>query len=143
MKFDLRHLVVIDDGTPFKDAFVAMYKALDLNYEILAKCNHKGLTIEHFHRFLNKAVIIAMKDRQSNDVFVPAGIVAGFEWNSAPIGGTSISRSTIAVGRELRISIDINFSALPKLTQNNAQPTIDYFGLTDCNRRISSSFLNF
>ena len=46
MKFGLCHLVVINDGTPFKNAFVAMCTALDLNYEILAKRNHKGLTVE-------------------------------------------------------------------------------------------------
>ena len=137
MKFSVCHLVVIDDSISFKGAFVSLCKVLDLNYDVFAKHNHKMSTV------VNKTEIITMEDRQSNDVFVPAGIVAGFEWNSAPIGGTSISRSTIAVGRELRISIDINFSALPKLTQNNAQPTIDYFGLTDCNRRISSSILNF
>ena len=120
MKFGLCHLVVIDDGTPFKGAFVAMCKALALNYDILAKRNHKGLTVEHFHRFLNKAVTIAMEDRQSNDVFVPAGIAAGYAWNSAPIDGTDILRSTVVIGREFRFSIDINLSAPPQLTQNNS-----------------------
>ena len=117
MKFDLCHLVVIDDGTPFKDAFVAMFKALDLNYEILAKCNHKGLTIENFHRFLIKAVIIAMKDRQSNDVFVPVGIAAGCACNSAPIDGNDILRSTVAIGYEFRFPIDMNLIARTQLTQ--------------------------
>ena len=74
VKFGLCPLVVIDDGTPFKGAFVAMCTALDLNYDILAKRNHEGLSVEHFHRFLNKVVTIAMEDRQSNDVFVPSEI---------------------------------------------------------------------
>ena len=55
-----------------------MCKALELNYDILAKINHKGLSVEHFYRFLNKATTIAMEDRQSNDVFVPAGIAAWY-----------------------------------------------------------------
>ena len=55
MKFGLCHLVVIDDGNPFKGAFVAMCTALDLNYDILANRNHKGLTVEHFHRFLKSS----------------------------------------------------------------------------------------
>ena len=54
MKFDLYHLVVIDDGTPFKGNFVAMYQMLHLTYDILVKRNHKGFTVEHFHWFLNK-----------------------------------------------------------------------------------------
>ena len=51
MKFGLCHLVVLNDGNPFKCAFVAMCKSLKLNYDILAKRNHKGLSVEHFHRF--------------------------------------------------------------------------------------------
>ena len=141
MKFGLCRLVVIDDGTPFKGAFVAMCTALDLNYDILAKRNHKGLTVEHFHRFFNKAVTIWMEDRQNNDVFVPVGISTGYVWNSAPIDDNNILPSTIAIGREYRFHIDINLSALPQLTQNNAQLTIDYLRPTDSNRRCSSSIL--
>ena len=51
MKFDLCHLVVLDDGDPFKGAFVAMCKSLKINYDILANRNHKGLSVEHFHNF--------------------------------------------------------------------------------------------
>ena len=47
-----------DDRTPFKGAFVAMYKALDINYNILAKRNHKRLSVGHLRRFLNKPTII-------------------------------------------------------------------------------------
>ena len=41
LKFGMCHLVVIDDGTPFKGAFVAMCQVLNLNYGVLAKRNHK------------------------------------------------------------------------------------------------------
>ena len=63
MKFGLCHLVVINYGTPFKGTFVAMCIALDLNYDIFAKRNYKRSTVERFHRFLNKAVPIAVEDR--------------------------------------------------------------------------------
>ena len=70
MKFGLCHLVVIDHGTPFKGAFVAMCMDLNLNYDILAKRNHKGLTVEIFHHFLKKAATIVMEGRQrNNDLF--------------------------------------------------------------------------
>ena len=97
-----------------------MCTALDLNYDILANRNHKGITVEHFHRFLNKSVKIAMEDCQSNDVFVHTGIAAGYAYNSASIDGTDILRSTVAIGRQFRFPIDINLPALPQLTQNNA-----------------------
>ena len=46
MQFSLCHLVVIDDGIPFKGAYVTIHKALDLNYNILTKRNHKGLIVK-------------------------------------------------------------------------------------------------
>ena len=114
MTFGVCHLVVIDDGTPFKNAFVAMCKTLDLIYDIIVKRYHKGLTDEHFRRFLNKIVTIAMEDRQNNDVFVPAGIATEYAWNIAPIDETDMLRSTVAIGRKVRFFIDINLSALPQ-----------------------------
>ena len=97
--------------------------------------------MEHFHRFLNKTTTIAMEDRQSNDVFVPTGIAAGYAWNRAPIDGTDILRSTVAIDREFRFSIDIDLSALPQLTQNNVQSYVDFLLLTNSNRRFSSAIL--
>ena len=82
-----------------------------------------------------------MEDQQSNDVFVPAGIAEGYAWNSAPINGTDILRSTVAVGREFRFPIDIDLSAFPQLTQNNAQSVVDFLRLTDSNRQFSSALL--
>ena len=133
--------LVIDDGTLFKGDGVAVCKAFDLNYDVFANRNHKGLTVEYFNRYLNKLVTIVMEDRQSNDVFIPAGIAARYVWNIAPIDGTNILRSTVTIGRDLRFAIDINLSVLPQLTHNNTQSTIDYLRLTDSNRRCFSSIL--
>ena len=90
MKFGIYHLVVIDDGAPFKGASVAMCQALNLNYDVLAKRNHKGISVEHFHRFLNKSVTIAVEKRGTNDIFVPASIASAYAWNSASIDDTDI-----------------------------------------------------
>ena len=79
-----------------------------------------------------------MEDRQCNDIFVQAGIATGYASNSAHIDDTDILRSTAAICREFRFPIDINLSALPQLTQNNSQLTIDYLRFTDSNRRLSS-----
>ena len=77
MKFGIFYLVVLDDRSPLNGAFVAMCKQLRLNYDALAKRNHKCLTVEHFHQFLNKSVTIAAKDRGTNNIFVLAGITVG------------------------------------------------------------------
>ena len=61
MKFGLCRLVVLYDGSPFKGSFITMCKNLRLYYDVLAKRNKKGLTVEHFHRFLSESVTIAAK----------------------------------------------------------------------------------
>ena len=78
MKFSVWHIVVLNDGTPFKEAFVVMCQELNLNYDVLAKRNHKGLTVEFFYRFLNKSVTIATDKCVANYIFVPADVVAGY-----------------------------------------------------------------
>lgn len=35
-----------------------MCEALDVNHDVLAKRNHKGLAVEYFNRFFNKDVVI-------------------------------------------------------------------------------------
>ena len=78
MKFGLYHLIVLYHGSPFKRSFITMCKALNLSNDVFAKHNHKGFTVEHFYRFLNKRVIIAAEERGTNDIFVPVGITAGY-----------------------------------------------------------------
>ena len=56
-----------------------MCPALNLNYDFLAKHNHKGLSVEHFHCFLNKSVTIAVEERGTNDIFVPTSIIAVYD----------------------------------------------------------------
>ena len=93
LKFGLCHIVVLYDGTPFKVAFITMFEALNLNRDILAKLNHKGLTVEYFHHFFNKSITIATEERSINDIFVPVGVAASYTLNSTLIDGTNILRS--------------------------------------------------
>ena len=78
MKFGIYHVVVMDDGTPFKGSFVLACDALHLKYECVTKRNHKAVLVEKIHRFLNKAVTIAVEDRKTLGCFTEAGIVAGY-----------------------------------------------------------------
>ena len=139
LKFGLYHLVVLDDGTLFKGAFIAICEALNLNHDVLAKHNHKGLTVENFNRFLNKSVTIAAEERDTNNIFVPVGIAASYTWKSAPIDSTDILRSIPAIDRELHFFLDISLNALSKLTQNNSQTAFNYLKLTDSSRHFSTS----
>ena len=141
IKFGLCHLVVLNDCTSFKRYFIAMCQALNINYDILAKRNHKGLSVEHFYHFLNKSVTIAAEERGTANIFVPAGITAGYAWNSVPIDGTDILRSIPAIGRKLKFPLDINLNAMSKLVQNNANAVLEYLKLTDSSRSFSSSIL--
>ena len=72
---------------------------LNLNNDILAKFNHKGLSVEYFHRFLNKSVTITADERATSNVFVPTGIAAGYAWSSAPIDGIYIYSSQYSSDR--------------------------------------------
>ena len=47
-KSSLCHLVVIDDITPFKETFISMCQALNLNCDILATRNYKGLRLNAY-----------------------------------------------------------------------------------------------
>ena len=57
-----------------------------------------------------------MKDRQSNNVFVPTWIATGYVWNSDHIDKTDILHSTVAISRKLKFPIGISLSALYKIT---------------------------
>ena len=102
-----------------------MCDVLNMNHDVLEKRNYKGLTVEHFHRFLNKSVTIFAQNRSTNDMFVPAGIAAVYAWNSVPIDGTDILCSISVIGREFHFPIDINLSALLKLVYNSGQTALD------------------
>ena len=79
LKFGLCHLVILDDNTPFKGAFIVMCESLNLNHNVLAKRNDKGLTVEHFHRLLNKSVTIASEEHgTNNDILFPGGVAVGY-----------------------------------------------------------------
>ena len=65
-------------------------------------------SVEHVHLFLNRSVTIAVEDRGTNNMFVPAGIVADYARNNSPIEDIDILHSISAIGREVKFSLDIN-----------------------------------
>ena len=129
-------LIILDDNIPFKGIFSAICKALNINYDVLTVRNHKGLLVEKFHHFINKAITIAVEDRGTNDAFIAARVATGYIYNSFSIDGTNILRSSPAVGRELYFPFDIDLSALPTIVSNNAESVASYLRLTDFNHYL-------
>ena len=63
-------VLVLDTESRFRGALEEMCKCLQITFWPLARGNHKGNSVEKYHRFLNKAQDIAGKDRGSHDIFI-------------------------------------------------------------------------
>jgi len=59
---------LLDDSIPLQGQYIPMCNALNLNYDVLDKRNHKGLTVDNYKRFFNKNVTIASEERGTNDI---------------------------------------------------------------------------
>jgi hypothetical protein len=120
LKIGFCGVVVVDDGSTFKGLFKTVCLMLGLSFHVAAKGNHKAVGVEHFHRFLNKAVAIAANDRGTPTVFVEAAHTATYAWNSSPINGTGIICSVPAVGRPSRFPFDLSLCPTPTPTTDQA-----------------------
>ena len=69
---------MLNDEISFKADFIAVCQNLNLDYNILAKRNYKGILIEYFRRFLNKNLTTAIEKRGTNNKFVSPGIATGY-----------------------------------------------------------------
>ena len=70
LTFRMCSVVVIDDGSIFKGAFISMCTNLNINHWSLARGNHMGNSVERYHRYLNKIQAIARDDRGANAVII-------------------------------------------------------------------------
>ena len=73
---------------------------------------------------MNKSIMIAVEDRETNDVFLATSVVAEYEWNYSLIDGTDILCSFLTIGRELCFPLDIDLSAFLSFVYNNAESVI-------------------
>jgi len=134
-------MVVVDDGSNFKELFKTMCKTLNIHLHCIAKGNHQALSVERFHRYLNKAITITSNDRDTVTDFIPAAVAAAYAWNSSPIDGTDITRSIPAVGREFKFPFDFELQPSPALTQNHATEIYNYLSKTASNTAFSHEIL--
>eukprot|EP00978_Attheya_sp_CCMP212_P008208 scaffold19187_cov69-Attheya_sp.AAC.2 len=126
MKFGVCAIVVVDEGSTFNPAFVDMCACLKLRCHVCARGNHKAVGVEHFHKFLNRAVTIVSNDRGTPAVFVEASVTAAYAWNASLIDGTEIVCSIPAIGHQLKFPLDIDLAPIPRLIANAAQPVVEY-----------------
>ena len=99
LSFGMVAVVVVDADSKFLHSFKEMCKRLNINLWPLSRGNHKGMSVERYHGFLNKTQIINGGDRGSHHTFIENSKTSQYAWNNAPIGNTDIPRYVAAVGR--------------------------------------------
>jgi hypothetical protein len=119
-------VIVVDADSSFRGTFEAMCSILKIRFWALARNNHKGLSVEHYHRFLNKIVTISSEEHGSVQIIHQVYKLAQYAWNSATIHGTDITRSLVALGRDLLFPLDTELRPLPKLNDRNNTELFEY-----------------
>ncbi len=64
------------------------------------------MLVEQVNWYINKGLKIMTNEHNSIQVALETILLLIYAWNSCPISGTDISRSLVAVGRELPFPID-------------------------------------
>ena len=131
-------VIVVDADSSFRGTFEAMCKILKVHFWPLARGNHKGLSVEHYHRFLNKVVTISAEEQGTLHIIRQVYKLAQYAWNSAPVHGTDISRSLIAIGRDLMFPLDIELRPLPSLNESNQSELYEYLRSMSNNSKFAT-----
>jgi hypothetical protein len=115
-------LVAPDAGSTFLGHFKQMCSVLKLPCKPALRGNHKSVLVERLFRFFNKAVAIAVNQR-NNDFKVSSEAIhcANYAWNASPIDGTDIIRSVPAIGRPFRFPLDCDLTATPEIPPDDVQ----------------------
>ena len=64
--------------------------------------------VEHVNRYLNKGLKVMTNKHGLVRIAMEAILLLPYAWNSAPIPGTDLSRSFVAIGREFQFPIDFS-----------------------------------
>ena len=126
LSFGMCAVVVVDDGSSFKGLFEEMCQLLKITFWALSRGNHKGLSVERYHRYLNKTQTIVGNDRGTHHTFLQNCKVTQYGWNSAPIDDTDIPRSIAALGREFRFPLDVEMCPDPPLSDGTNTSIHEY-----------------
>jgi len=122
LKFGLCHTIVLDKDSKFFGAFKEVCNLLQLNRHVLSGGNHNPMMVERVNRYLNKGLQVMTNERGLVCIAMEAILLLIYAWHSAPIPGTDLSRSFVAVGSEFQFPI--YFSADKHWELTLALPTI-------------------
>ena len=120
LKYGLCHTLVLDKDKKFYSVFREVVDLLQLNCHTLSGENHDGMLIERVNRYLNRGLSVMTNERESVRVAQESILLLLYAWNSAPIPGTDLSRSLIAIGREFSFPIDFSAAKHYELTSSPA-----------------------
>ena len=105
--FGMVAIIVVDTDSKFKKEFQLMCDILKITFWSIAKGNHKSLSVERYHRFLNKTQTIRNNDINTPLAFYTNIKTSQYAWNSAPIDETDIPRCVAAIGRDFKFPLDV------------------------------------
>jgi hypothetical protein len=119
----ISHTIVLDKDSKFYGSFRETCDLLQLNVHTLSGENHKAMLVERVLRFFNRSLTVMSNERDSVRISDEGIQLSAYAWNSAPIAGTDLSRSKVAMGREFHFPIDFSVSKHLELisTPNSVQ----------------------
>ena len=120
LRYGFCHTIVLDKDSKFFGAFKEACDLLQLNCHVLSGGNHNPMMVERVNRYLNKGLKIMTNERGSVRIAMEAILLLLYAWNSAPIPGTDLSRSFVALGREFQFPIDFSADKHFELTSTPA-----------------------
>ena len=141
LSFGMVAVVVVDADSKFLHFFKDMCKRLNINVWPLSRGNHKGRSVERYHRFLNKTQTINGEDRGSHHTFIENSKTSQYAWNSAPIDDTDIPRCVAAVGRHFQFPMDVQLNKTPELNDADQSALYDYLRDVSIDSTFATSVL--
>jgi hypothetical protein len=103
-----------------------MFHILRVHVDAVSKENHKAIRNERFHRYLNKVQRINTADVDSLFRWKQGVLFSLYAWNAAPIDGTDLPRSLVAMGRNFPFPIDLA-SATPRDGAPEGEAALEHF----------------
>ena len=107
LQYGFCHTIVLDKDSKL---FGVCHEALDLlkiNYHVFSGDNHNSMLVKRICRYFNKGLTIMCNKLDTVRVALESLLLLLYVWNSCPVLGTDISRtSLVAVGREFAFPID-------------------------------------
>ena len=142
LSYGMCSVVVVDADSKFRSVFEDMCSKLKIMFWPLARGNHKGLSIEKYHRFLNKTQTIAGDIRGTHHTILQNYKLSQYGWNSAPIDNTDVSRSMAAIGREFQFPLDVELSPTPTLNDCQNSNLYEYLRAASNNGPFATSVIS-